>query len=391
MVAAAFELSEKYEIPRDAPPHYPHLPRPAERGGRATATDPGRRAAFVRNPARWAATPAFLPGLHRELNAKLAAIAAEADLQPRLTPGDGSLSAARGGRLRYRLRQPRRSGRGAGAGGKTRHLPGPDALSTPSGFCGEAAKRLRPGPGAGGNLPASSSFSSPIPGPAVEDSGAIRREGELTPDRIHRALAAFLGLPAPAEAGARRTGPAPLPLPRLPPPQRLLQHQEVLPERDLPLRHRLLYPGDQPRRRRHRPLHGGLHQPGSGLLPGLRPGRRLPDGGRHHRRLDLLPRRPPGAGQRRHPAGAHHRRHPRQRHHRHDRPSAGAAPGPSRRRQRRPSGGHRTVGAGRRRPFPRGLRPLRQRCASRPCCGRPTPTSAAPKGAWRCLFRAIPA
>ncbi len=87
MVAAAFELSEKHEIPVMLRPTT-RICHARQNVAVGPATDPGRRASFVRNPARWAATPAFLPGLHRELNAKLAAIAAEADLLPRLTPGD---------------------------------------------------------------------------------------------------------------------------------------------------------------------------------------------------------------------------------------------------------------------------------------------------------------
>lgn len=49
-----------------------------------------RPAAFQPDTGRWCATPAFLPGLHRSLNAKLEQIAQEPDWQPRLTAGDGS-------------------------------------------------------------------------------------------------------------------------------------------------------------------------------------------------------------------------------------------------------------------------------------------------------------
>ncbi len=53
----------------------------------------GRRisfAYFVRDPSRWAATPAFLPALHQELNDKIERIALDPDYAPRLIPGDGT-------------------------------------------------------------------------------------------------------------------------------------------------------------------------------------------------------------------------------------------------------------------------------------------------------------
>ena len=82
MVTEALELSERYELPV--------LLRPTTRicHSRQNITlrrpvDPGRRAAFEKNPGRWVATPAFLPGLHAELNRKLARIAGEKDLYPR--------------------------------------------------------------------------------------------------------------------------------------------------------------------------------------------------------------------------------------------------------------------------------------------------------------------
>jgi indolepyruvate ferredoxin oxidoreductase alpha subunit len=89
MVAEAFELSERHQLPV--------MIRPTTRicHSRQAVTlrkpvDLGRRARFEKNPARWVATPAFLPGLHRELNEKLAAIAVEECWEPELVPGDGS-------------------------------------------------------------------------------------------------------------------------------------------------------------------------------------------------------------------------------------------------------------------------------------------------------------
>jgi len=76
MVQAAFELSERYRIPV--------ILRPALRICHARQNidfrpvpDLERRAAFEKDPDRWAATPYFRYFLHRELNEKLKAIEAE--------------------------------------------------------------------------------------------------------------------------------------------------------------------------------------------------------------------------------------------------------------------------------------------------------------------------
>ncbi len=89
LVAPAYELSERYELPV--------LLRPTTRICHARqGISPGRRQhlartpAFRKDPPRWCATPQFLVGLHRALNAKLAALAADPAWQPRVRPGDGS-------------------------------------------------------------------------------------------------------------------------------------------------------------------------------------------------------------------------------------------------------------------------------------------------------------
>jgi indolepyruvate ferredoxin oxidoreductase alpha subunit len=76
MIGLAFEYSEKYEIPI--------LLRPTLRICHARQNialkkpqNIERRADFPRNPLRWAATPKFRLGLHHEVNAKLAKMAAE--------------------------------------------------------------------------------------------------------------------------------------------------------------------------------------------------------------------------------------------------------------------------------------------------------------------------
>jgi indolepyruvate ferredoxin oxidoreductase alpha subunit len=83
MIGLAFEYSEKYEIPI--------LFRPTLRVCHARQNialkkprQVERRATFPRNPFRWAATPKFRLGLHHELNAKLAKMAAELGADSRL-------------------------------------------------------------------------------------------------------------------------------------------------------------------------------------------------------------------------------------------------------------------------------------------------------------------
>ncbi|MBU0513182.1 MAG: 4Fe-4S binding protein [Proteobacteria bacterium] len=83
MIGLAFEYSEKFEIPI--------LFRPTLRVCHARQNIAlkkpqriERRAAFPRNPFRWAATPKFRLGLHHELNDKLERIAAELCVDERL-------------------------------------------------------------------------------------------------------------------------------------------------------------------------------------------------------------------------------------------------------------------------------------------------------------------
>jgi indolepyruvate ferredoxin oxidoreductase, alpha subunit len=86
MVALAFALSEKYEIPV--------MLRPTTRVCHARqnvacrAPQPWeQKARFEKNPGRWVATPQFLTELHRLLNEKLDRIAEEPAFAPVLLPG----------------------------------------------------------------------------------------------------------------------------------------------------------------------------------------------------------------------------------------------------------------------------------------------------------------
>ena len=88
MIAAAFELSEQYEIPVILRP----TTRICHSRQNITMEKPlnlQRQAAFEKNPGRWVATPAFLTGLHGELNKKLGAIGAEERLKPFLATKAG--------------------------------------------------------------------------------------------------------------------------------------------------------------------------------------------------------------------------------------------------------------------------------------------------------------
>jgi len=207
MVATAYSLSEKYEMNI--------VLRPTTRichsrqnvlAGEAVAL--GRPAHFEKDPTRWAATPPFLPALHRKLNDKLAKISREADLQPRLQRGDGS--------------QPRRALVASGI--VYGHLA--DLLEELglSGVC-DLYQVTMP-------YPLSPEFidrlhhdyeqilvleeTCPVielqlahPGVAGRQSGAVPREGELNPDVVCGILTDFLGLDIACAAGPERRGQRP--------------------------------------------------------------------------------------------------------------------------------------------------------------------------------------
>jgi indolepyruvate ferredoxin oxidoreductase alpha subunit len=167
-----------------------------------------RCADFQKDPTRWAATPAFLPALHRKLNQHLEYIAAEPDLQPELTPGEGKLP---------RLAM-------VASGIVYSHLV--DLLEELGlSRCCDLYKVIMP-------YPLSPDFCRQLraaydrvlvleetypvielqlahAGAAGKQSGAVPREGELTPDVVHQALADFLDLPRPPELPAERRGQRP--------------------------------------------------------------------------------------------------------------------------------------------------------------------------------------
>jgi indolepyruvate ferredoxin oxidoreductase alpha subunit len=207
MVRAAFELSEKYEMNIVLRPttRICHSRQTVTTGEAARLE---RRAHFEKDPTRWAATPPFLPALHRRLNEKLDQIAREAAWQPRFTPGDGS-------RPRIAL---------VAAGIVYGHLVDLLAELGLGGRC-DLFQVVMP-------YPLSPLFiermhadydrvlvleeTYPVielqmahSGSVGKQNGSVPREGELTPDVVSQALAGFLDLEPPLKPAADRRGQRP--------------------------------------------------------------------------------------------------------------------------------------------------------------------------------------
>ncbi len=210
MVAPAYGLSEKYEMNIVLRPTT-RICHSRQNVILSEPKQPARASAFEKNTGRWCATPAFLPGLHRDLNNKLEQVALEPLWQPRLIPAEPS----------------------AGSTART-------ALVA-SGIAYANLKDLLDELGLSGMLdiyqvlmpyPLSPTFirklhndydrllileeTYPVielqlahPGAQGKQTGAIAREGELTPDVLHQAIAAFLGLEQPAEKKAVARGQRP--------------------------------------------------------------------------------------------------------------------------------------------------------------------------------------
>jgi len=207
LIPAAFALSEKYELNIVLRP----TTRICHSRQNVTLNEPlrlERKADFQRDPTRWAATPAFLPALHRKLNAHLEQIALEPDWQPQLTTGDGS--------------RPRTALVASGIVYSNlvdllEELGLKDQI--------DLYQVLMP-------YPLSPSFSEKLktdydrllvleetypvielqlahPGAVGKQSGAVPREGELLPDVLHQVLADFLQLPQPAALAEERRGQRP--------------------------------------------------------------------------------------------------------------------------------------------------------------------------------------
>jgi indolepyruvate ferredoxin oxidoreductase alpha subunit len=208
MVAEAFELSERHQMPVMIRPttRICHSRQVVEL---RQPVDLGRMARFERNPARWVATPAFLPGLHRELNDKLTSMATETAWEPELSEGDGSY--------------PDRCVVASGIAHANVH----DLLDDQGLLDRVDLYRVRL------PFPLSSRFTAHLaehyervlvveetdavielqlahPGGQGRRTGHVRNFGELTPEVIQEAVAGFLDLPAadPAPPAARGRRPS---------------------------------------------------------------------------------------------------------------------------------------------------------------------------------------
>ena len=358
MVAQALELSERFGLPV--------MLRPTTRVCHARQNVPcgapvrlDRPARFEKDPRRWCATPVFVLELHRQLNDKLEQIAGAPEFAPQLTPGDGS-------------------------------HPGVCVIAGGVAFAhtGDWLEEL-------GLLGRVDFFQVTMPYPLNRDfihtvrtryekilvieetypvielqlgdarvqgrtSGLIPREGELTPDVIRPALERFLALPARVVPAPPGGGDRPTLCAGCAHRAAFYAIKASFPGGDLPQRHRLLHPGAEPGGGGHLPLYGRGHQPGRGVLPGLRRrGRGVPHHRGHHRGLHLFPRRGPGPGQRGVSSSPFHPGDPGQRHHGHDRAPAHPPGGFYRHRGAGPPGVHPGPGAGQRRRVHQRGRPLR--------------------------------
>jgi indolepyruvate ferredoxin oxidoreductase alpha subunit len=208
LIPAAYELSEKYEMNV--------VLRPTTRVCHSRQSVPltppqslQRQADFRKDPSRWVATPAFLPALHRSLNTKLEQIAKEPAWQPRLSKGDGSsartaliASGIAYSNLVDLLEELDLNGRFDLYQVIMPYPLNPD-------FC-DALKNTYERVLILEETYPVIELQLAHEGACGKQSGHIAREGELTPDKIHQALANFLDLTPvqAAKASARDQRPS---------------------------------------------------------------------------------------------------------------------------------------------------------------------------------------
>ncbi len=207
LIEPAFALSEKYGINVVLRPttRICHSRQNVSIGAPVVLD---RQANFEPDTSRWVATPAFLPALHRQLNANLEKISVEPAWQPLLTSGDNS--------------QPRTALVAAGiVYGNLVDLLEELGLSDKI----DLYQVLMP-------YPLNPDFCQDLhekydrilileetypvielqlahPGAVGKQNGAVPREGELMPDVVHQVLASFLDLTPPAEQPEERRGQRP--------------------------------------------------------------------------------------------------------------------------------------------------------------------------------------
>ena len=207
MVGPAFELSEKYQMNIVLRPttRVCHSRQNVSLQGAEKRDHPSH---FEANPGRWCATPAFLPGLHRTLNSNLEKIAGEPDWQPRMIGGDGShagIALVASGIVYAHLVDLL----------EELELTGVVDLFQvvmPYPLNPDFIKKLH----ADYERILVLEETYPVielqlahPGAVGKQSGAVPREGEVTPDVLHTVLANFLDLEPPEEIGVGGRGQRP--------------------------------------------------------------------------------------------------------------------------------------------------------------------------------------
>jgi len=207
MIQPAFELSEKYETNIVLRP----TTRICHSRQNVTFEPPiklQRQANFEPNPTRWAATPAFLPALHRTLNSNLEKIAVEPAWQPRLISGDDSQArtALVASGIAYSNLVDLLEELDLKETIDLYQVLMPYPLNTD--FCQQMREQY--------DRLLILEETYPVielqlahPGAVGKQGGHVPREGELTPDVIHQALADFLQLAPPLEKPVARRGERP--------------------------------------------------------------------------------------------------------------------------------------------------------------------------------------
>ncbi|TLM67693.1 MAG: indolepyruvate oxidoreductase [Deltaproteobacteria bacterium] len=198
MVAEAFALSEELEMPV--------MLRPTTRICHARQNVPPREvqalrrvSAFQKEPTRWAATPAFLPALHRELNGKLDRLSGDDRFRPQLTPGDGSCAGVCVVAAGICFATAADLLEAQGLLGKIDFFQVRMPYPLHTGFIGDLKARYRRVLVLEETYPVIEDRLD-HPGLSGRGDGTVPREGELTPDVIAAALDRFLGRPHPEDA-----------------------------------------------------------------------------------------------------------------------------------------------------------------------------------------------
>lgn len=206
-VLPAFELSEKYELNIVLRPTT-RICHSRQNVGLSEPSKLGRHAAFQKDPTRWAATPAFLPALHRSLNDKLEKIALEPAWQPRIVPGDNSYprtALVASGIVYSHLVDLLEDLKLKGTLDLFQVLMpyplSPDFIKTLHDRFDRILILEETYPVIELQLAHAGSVG--------KQNGQIPREGELTPDVIHQVLADFLELASPEEKAEERRGQRP--------------------------------------------------------------------------------------------------------------------------------------------------------------------------------------